>query len=124
MTREQMVAEFGEPGVQNPMIVDLLELDPVADRVVLTMVERRAWGSHPLQFRQIEEKINRYLGFVLDGHMGKQHPEYIGKGVRIRLDCAEEPVGEAAKFVAAAGHAIRKEGVEFVVRVLEPPPQP
>lgn len=118
MTREQMVAEFGEPGVHNPMIVDLIEYDSDSGRVVLVMVERRPWGSHPLQFRQIEEKINRYLGFVLEGHMGQQHPEYVGKGVRIRLDCAEAPVGEAVKFVAAAGHAIRQEGVDFAVNVL------
>ncbi len=119
-----MVAEFGEPGVQNPMIVDLIELDRATDRVVLTMIERRAWNSHPLQLRQIEEKINRYLGFVLEGHMGQQHPEFIGKGVVIRLNCADAPVGEAVKFVAAAGHAIRQEGVEFAVNVLGPSPQP
>ena len=123
MTREQMVAEFGEPGVENPMILDLIELDPVSDCVVLAMVERRAWGSHPLQFHQIEEKINRYLGFVLDGYLNRQHPEYVGKGVRIRLDCAAVPVGEAVKFVAAAGHAIRQEGVDFTVNVLEPSPE-
>ena len=44
ITREQMVAEFGEPGVQNPKIMDLIELDPASDKVVLVMIERRAWG--------------------------------------------------------------------------------
>ena len=58
MTREQMVAEFGEPGVQNPMIVDLIELDAASNRVVLAMFERRPWGSVPHQLRQIEEKIH------------------------------------------------------------------
>lgn len=110
-----MVTEFGEPGVENPMIVDLIEFDAEADRVILVMTERRPWGGHPRQLLQIEEKINRYLGYVLEGHMGQHYPKYVGKTVRIRLDCAEEPSGEAVKFVAAAGHAIQQEGLDFVV---------
>ena len=117
MTREQMVAEFGEPGVQNPMIVDLIELDAASNRVVLAMFERRPWGSVPHQLRQIEEKINRYLGYVLEGHLGEQYPQYLGKAVRIRLDCVEEPHGEATRFVTAASHVIRQEGLEFLLNV-------
>ncbi|MBM3770691.1 MAG: hypothetical protein FJW27_05275 [Acidimicrobiia bacterium] len=120
MTREQMIAEFGEPGVQNPMIVDLIAWDSASARVILTMIERRPWGSHSLQFRQIEEKINRYLGYVLDGHLGQHYPQYVGKPVCIHLDCVDAPTGEAERFVAAAGHAIRTEGVEFTVNVLGP----
>ena len=120
MTREQMIAEFGEPGVQNPKIMDLIEIDPVSDKVVLVMIERRAWGAGPQQFQQIEEKINRYLGYVLDGHLAKHYPQYDGKRVRIRLDCVEEPRGDATRFVRAADHAIRAEGLEFIVKVTPP----
>jgi hypothetical protein len=45
ITREQMVAEFGEPGVQNPKIMDLIEMDSVSEKVVLVMIERRAWDG-------------------------------------------------------------------------------
>jgi hypothetical protein len=121
MTREQMIAEFGEPGVENPKIMDLIEIDPVSAKVVLVMVERRAWGAGPEQFRQIEEKINRYLGYVLDGHLARQYPQYDGKHVRIRLDCVEKPHGEAARFVSAAEHAVGAEGLEFIVNVTPRP---
>jgi hypothetical protein len=120
MTREQMIAEFGEPGVQNPKIMDLIEIDPVSDKVVLVMIEHRAWGAGPHQFQQIEEKINRYLGYVLDGHLAKHYPQHNGKRVRIRLDCVEEPRGDATRFVGAADHAIRAEGLEFIVKVTPP----
>ena len=120
MTREQMIAEFGAPGVENPALVDLIEPDPETGRVVVAMIERRAWGSDPRQFQQIEDKINRYLGYVLDGHLVQQYPQYEGKRVLIRLTCAEEPRGEAMRFVLAAGHAIREHGLDFIVTVEAP----
>src|SRR6185436_14404941 len=101
MSREQLVAEFGEPGVQNPKMVDLISVVPESQKVVLVMIERRPWGAVPEQFSQIEEKINRYLGYVLDGFLVQQYPQYEGRPVVLRLDCAEAPHGEAARFVAA-----------------------
>jgi hypothetical protein len=123
MTRDQMIAEFGAPGVENPAIVDLITLDPSADRVVLAMLERRPWENTPGQFRQIEDKINRYLGYVLDGHLGRHYPQYAGKRVRIRLDCARPPSGEAVRFITAATQAIGAEGIEFAVNVIGDPGQ-
>ena len=121
LTREQMVAEFGEPGVENATLMDLITVDPGSGRVVLAMFERRTWGGSPLQMRQIEEKINRYLGYVLDGFLVEQYPQYRGKRVQIRLDCAESPHGGAVAFVAAAKHAIEAHDIEFVVNVTPPP---
>lgn len=117
MTREQMVAEFGEPGVENPTMMDLITVDPATDMVVLEMVERRAWGASPRQFQQIEEKINRYLGYALDGHLGQHYPQYEGKRIQIRLRCAEEPHGDAVKFMEAAAHAVAGAGLQFAVKV-------
>jgi hypothetical protein len=117
MTREQMLGEFGAPGVQNPQVLDLITVDPASGKVVLVMIERRAWGAAPKQLVQIEEKINRYLAYALDGFLAEHYPQYEGKGVQIRLDCAEPPTGEAARFVDAARHAIEAEGLELVVNV-------
>ena len=117
ITREQMLSEFGAPGVENSKVIDLISVDPASDTVVLTMIERRAWGASDQQFQQIEEKINRYLAYVLDGFLAEHHPAYVGKKARIRLDCAEAPEGESARFVDAATQAIRGEGLDFEVRV-------
>lgn len=115
-----MVAEFGEPGVQNPQLMDLITVDPASGDVVLVMMERRRWGENPLQLRQMEEKINRYLAYVLDGFLVQQHPKYLDKRVRIRLDCAEAPQGEAVRFLEAAAQAIAGEGLTFEVNVTAP----
>ena len=117
MTREQMVAEFGEPGVQNPGVMDLITVDDETGAVVLAMIERRPWGSTALQLRQIEEKINRYMAYALDGFLVEHHPQHEGRPVLVRLDCAEEPHGEAPAFLEAAGEAIRAHGLAFRVNV-------
>ena len=120
MTREQMVAEFGKPGVENPQVLDLITTDPASGDVVLVMIERRPWGAHPQQLRQIEEKINRYMAYALDGFLAEHHPQYVGRRVRLRLDCAQPPAGEAGQFVAAAQHAARAHGLELEVGALAP----
>jgi len=120
ITREQMVAEFGAPGVENARVVDLISVDPSSDQVVLTMIERRPWGASDQQFTQIEEKINRYMGYVLEGFLAQHHPEYEGKRVQLRLECAEQPHGEAELFVEAATRAAADHGLDFVVAVKPP----
>ena len=120
LTREQMVAEFGETGVQNPMVIDLITLDRASDTVVIVMIERRRWGVVGEQLKQIEEKLNRYMGYVLDGFLAEQYPQYVGKPVQIRLDCAEAPHGEALRFVAAMTDACHGHGIHFTTAVLPP----
>jgi len=120
LTREQMVAEFGDTGVQNPMVIDLITLDKASDTVVLVMTERRPWGAPAEQFKQIEEKVNRYMGYVLDGFLAQQYPQYQGKAVEIRLDCADEPQGEALHFVQAMTDAVEGHGIHFAMAVRPP----
>jgi hypothetical protein len=120
LTREQMVAEFGDTGVQNPAIIDLIALDKAADVVVLVMTERRRWGATAEQLKQIEEKLNRYMGYVLDGFLAEQYPQYLGKSVQIRLECAEEPHGESVRFVAAMSDAVESHGIHFSMAVRPP----
>ena len=120
ITREQMLSEFGAPGVENSKVVDLISVDPASGQVVLTMIERRPWGASDRQFEQIEEKINRYMGYALDGFLVQHYPEYEGKPVQIRLECAEEPHGDAVLFVQAASRAASDHGLELAV-VVKPP---
>jgi translation initiation factor RLI1 len=119
LTREQMVAELGDTGVQNPAVIDLITLDKASDTVVLVMTERRAWGVAE-QLAQLEEKLNRYMGYVLDGFLAEQYPQYLGKSVRIRLDCVEAPHGEAVRFVEAMTDACERHGLPFALTL--PPP--
>lgn len=52
-------------GMENPLIVDLITFDPAENEVVMVMEERRLWGNSTQ--KQVQEKFNSYLGYVLEG---------------------------------------------------------
>lgn len=118
-------SEEAEPpqrrGVANPRIVDLIVPDPERGEVVLKMLEPRPWGANQSQLQQLEDKINSYLGYVLDGFLVEQYPRYRGVPVRVQLECVEEPSGVAAEMLEAAARFCGKEGLAFAVRVVEDP---
>ena len=88
MTSDSSDEAREQRGVDNPRVVDLIQLDPESGEVVLFMLEERAWGTVPEQLHQLEAKFNSYLSYVLDGHLVTQYPQYADRRVRIRLDCA------------------------------------
>jgi hypothetical protein len=115
--------EQREPrGVFNPRVVDLISYDRERDEVVLLMLEERAWESDPEQLRQLETKFNAYLSYVLDGHLARQYPDYAGKDVCFRLDCAAAPAGEAERMLRAMQNFAAGESIRFVVQRIEAEP--
>jgi len=108
-----------ERGVQNPRVVDLISQDGETGEVVLTMLELRPWGSAPDQIRQVEDKFNSYLGYVLAGYLEREYPQYAGLPVVFRLDCAQAPGPQERAFLAAATRFAAGEKIRFVVRVPE-----
>jgi hypothetical protein len=114
-------ADQREPrGVWNPRVVDLVSFDRERDEVVLLMLEERPWDTDPEQLRQLEAKFNAYLGYALDGHLARQYPDYAGKDVCFRLDCAERPSGEAERMLRAMQNHAAGDGIRFVVTRIVP----
>ncbi|WP_373692952.1 DUF6572 domain-containing protein [Agromyces silvae] len=79
------------------------------------MVEDRRWGVDPDQARQLQEKVNTYAGYVLDGSLSKQYPETASGPIRIRLDCAEAPAGHIAHIAAHSVSQLAAHGIDFQV---------
>jgi len=116
------VADVGEGvheerGVQNPRVVDLIRLDAATDAVELLMLETRSWGSDPRQLEQLEAKFNSYLGYVQTGALARDYPQYTGRRVRFRLECASAPAGDAAAMLGAMRAFAESEGIEFALAI-------
>jgi hypothetical protein len=106
-------------GVENTGVLDLIGHDSVRDEVVLVMRENRPWDGSDERLFQLQEKINTYTAFALDGEMTEVYPAYAGKKVRIQLNCPAVPDGRTLDFLEnIRGHLIA-EGVDFVVQVRE-----
>jgi hypothetical protein len=106
-----------ERGVHNPRVVDRIRLDAEADEVELLMLETRPWGSDPRQLEQLEAKFNGYLGYVQSGALARDYPQYVGRTVRFRLECATEPTCDAAATLAAMRDFAEGEGIHLSVEV-------
>jgi hypothetical protein len=107
--------EFGERGVENPEIIDLITFDSASGEVVLAILEKRPWKADAQQLSQHDEKLNRYMVYILDGHLARQYPQYVGKPVRIQLDSVEPPTPQAERFLENVEHICGMNGVRFVV---------
>ena len=110
-----------ERGVANPSVVDLIEIDDETGEVVLVMIEERDWSDDFARLKQLEDKINAYFVFVLDGFLVREYPEYEGRVVRLQLDCrgAPPPGSRAQGMLTAARNYASANDLNFRVRVVE-----
>lgn len=108
-------------GVENPRIVDLVTTDPERGEVILAILEGRPWTGGEEQLRQLEDKLNAYFGYVLDGFLARDYPDYDGLPVVIRLDCAAEPGPAERPFLGAAAHFSAAHGLRFEVNLVTDP---
>ena len=106
-----------ERGVHNPKVVDLIDFDPDRGEVVLSMIEERPWGSVPDQIKQIEDKFNSYLAYVLAGHLEREYPQYAGKRAVFQLECAQPPGRQQDAFLTAVANFAEGENIRFAVVV-------
>jgi len=100
--------------IEDPNTVDLV----VARRdgtVVLSMYEERPWDGSDQRLRELEDKVNCYLTFVLDGHMRRQHPDLDPKQVQIRLDYVGRMDERTRALLPTIELTLAEYGIEFVI---------
>ena len=117
-------AKPGAFGVENPRGLDALAFDGETGEAVLIMVEPRAWDGSEERLFQLQEKINSYLSFAIDGEMTDSFPHLAGKPVRLQLDCAAPPDEMTEHFIDIVRQQIAFQEMKFAVRVVgEPAPE-
>jgi hypothetical protein len=110
-------------GVENPGVLDALGVDPATGEFVLVMFEPRPWTGGDPQLVQLQEKLNAYMSFALDGEMEEQLPQAAGKKLRITLACAEEPPATVTELLTKVREQISLQGIGFSVEGLQGPDQ-
>ncbi len=89
-------------GLAHPGVLDAFAHDKRRDTLVLTMYETRPWEGDAAQIRQLQEKLNAYLSFILDGEMADSFPALVGKPIEIQLRTRHQPDPLALGFLHQA----------------------
>jgi hypothetical protein len=105
----------GAAGLSSPGVLDALVHDQGANRVILAMFERRPWDLGDEQLWQLQEKLNAYVSFVLDGEMAELHPELLGKPVCLQLRTVHPPSPQALKLIEQAGRQLALQDITLEV---------
>jgi hypothetical protein len=105
-------------GLENPGVLDAFAHDTRTDKLVLTMYEARPWLGEEMQLFQLQEKLNAYLSFVLDGELNDAYPELAGKHVEIQLRIVYEPDVKAFDLIRRVRDQLDLQRITFeVVRI-------
>lgn len=91
----QLPAPPQAAGLASPGVLDALVHDRTRNCVVLAMFERRPWDLGEEQLWQLQEKLNAYASFLLDGEMTEMYPHLADLPVCIQLRTAHPPSQEA-----------------------------
>ena len=107
-------------GLENPGVLDAFAHDTRADKLVLAMYENRSWSGEEIQLFQLQEKLNAYLSFILDGELNEAYPELAGKHVEIQLRTVHEPDAKASDLIRRVREQLALQRITFeVVRIDE-----
>ena len=104
-------------GIERTGMLDAFAHDTREDVLVLAMFETRQWEHGELQLYQLQEKLNAYISFILDGEMKETFPHLVGKPIRVELRTAHEPPQRAMDFLGRARDqlALQQIGLEVVL---------
>jgi len=104
-------------GLERTGMGDAFAHDAREDVLVLAMFETRPWEFGERQLFQLQEKLNAYVSFILDGEMKENFPHLVEKPVRIELRTTAEPPKRAMEFLERAREqlALQRIGLEVVL---------
>jgi len=85
----------------------------------MAMYETRPWNGGDLQLVQLQEKLNAYLSFALDGELAETFPQLAGKPVEIQLRTTSEPGPQVWDLIRRVREQLAFQDIAFEVIALE-----
>lgn len=98
-------------GIDYPESIDFITRSDGIVRLVL--VESRQLGEGDAY--ALQEKLNNYLGYVVNGALQTQHPESIEDSVRIRVELATEQIPFIHEFMLLYASSVAEYDIAFEV---------
>jgi len=100
-------------GIDHPTSLDLVTMNELEVRLVL--VENRALADADAP--ALQEKLNNYLSYALDGGLEAGYPEAIHKRVILRLDFYARPSAFISQFIDRFRQAVADHNVQVELSI-------
>ena len=107
-------------GLAHPGVLDAFAHDKRRDILVLAMYESRPWNGDERQLHQLQEKLNAYASFILDGEMAESFPQFLGKPVEIQLRTRHQPDPLALGLLQQAREQLSLQKISLETIQIEP----
>jgi hypothetical protein len=111
-------------GVQHAGVIDLLTHDARNGWVTLVMIEPRPWDGSEERLFQLQEKLNAYVSFALDGELAESYPAIADLPLRIILECATYPDEATIDLLEKVREQLGFQQIDLQVVVKEKLPAP
>ena len=105
-------------GIEHAHVIDIVADDAKTGEAVLIMLEPRPWDGSERRLFQLQEKINAYLSFALDGEMAESYPALMGRPLRLQIDCVGRPDSTIVEFLSVVREQVGFQGINLEVRVM------
>ena len=106
-------------GVEHAGVIDMITHDAKRGEVTLVMVEPRPWDGSELRLFQLQEKLNAYVSFALDGELAEAYPKLAGLPLRLLLECATYPDNDTVTFLERVREQLGFQQIDLQVLVKE-----
>jgi hypothetical protein len=101
-------------------VIDALGIEEASGRVLLVIRHDLPWDGSAAQLYLLQEKLNAYLSFALDGEMEGAYPDFAGRPLRLRVDCAAAPDPRTLHLLGHVRGQLQFQDIDLEVRVLQP----
>jgi hypothetical protein len=102
-------------GIAHPEVIDFVTTKD--GRCYLYIVQVDKLSDEDLF--ALQNKINNYLAYALDGQLAEMYPQYASAQVTIQLQLGSDPSKVQQQFFAAVKDLCEREGVQFEVEIPE-----
>jgi len=100
-------------------VIDALGIDEGSARVILVIRHEAAWDGSDGQLYLLQEKLNAYISFALDGEMAAAYPDFAQRAVGLRIDCASAPDDRTLHLLGHVRRQLEFQDIGVEVRVLK-----
>ncbi len=98
-------------GIDYPESIDFITRSEGVVRLVLVEQRQLSEDNAPA----LQDKLNNYLGYVINGMLQTQHPESIDDTVRIRVELATEQTPFIHEFLLLYASTLAEYDIAFEV---------